>query len=327
MSAPTTSPSRRRARALAAACLTLTTVIAGCDIRVDQADPIPAAPTSEERARQETARQAQELIELASAVSTDDAELAVVVSRIEAASTTHLESLGEVWEPWPGSGPEATAYPDEENAAPAPAPGSVEPANLLEVLRGHGLAARLAAAENPGDDLGLLLASVSVSRSLYVAALAEALGEASESETSLVWADPSLPESLDEEAADAADAGRAVYELIGARGSGESRSESLTRATDLERIARAAGAPHEVVRDLSAAGGPQAASRDLAALAEHDLTVALIGTIGRGTDIADASMVLVAATDAALRAQELGTEFPDLPGIERATIPAAGSGT
>src|SRR5699024_1125541 len=95
------------------------------------------------------------------AVREEDADdVHAVLVAVESAAAAHHQAVGGVWEPWPGAGPQATAYPSDGTPAPPP-PTPAGAAEVLDLLEEGAAQARAAALADTGS-LGQVLASVAI---------------------------------------------------------------------------------------------------------------------------------------------------------------------
>ncbi|MBD8060789.1 DUF4439 domain-containing protein [Oceanitalea stevensii] len=299
-------------RALGAALLAALT-LTGCGVRLET--PPPEVPTADagEESRQDAALVAAQLRDAAGAAATDDgADVGEVLTAVEEASAEHHEALGGVWEPWPGAGPDATAYP-EDPTAPAPA-AAATPQEVLELLEEGAATAREDALAHDGE-LGQLLAAVAISRTWLAADLARALSVDAERLPAEPQPAPE-PGTVDTETSRAVDAARYAFEVVAARSSGGQREAAAVRAEQLALVAGAV-APEEdereVAYDVSDAADAEAPERALAGAAELDVLGAYVALLG--TPVEDRETVLDAATYAAGQARSWDTALPALPGL------------
>ena len=314
---PVAHHGRARAVRLAAAVLAAVS-LAGCGVRLDTPPPeVPVADATEE-ARQGAARESAQLHALAVAAraATDDAATGEVLIAVESAAAEHHAALGGVWEPWPGAGPEATAYPGESpSPSETPDAGEATPQAVLDLLEESAAAARQSALEQSGE-LGALFAAVAISRDRLAADLAEALGTSVQALTAEPLPLPA-PGSLDPETSRTLDAARYALEVVAARSSGDQRTAAAERAAYLAEVAGAV-APEEDIRDvaydLSVAADSETPERDLAAAAEHDVVRAYV-TLLTADDGVDREAVFAAALHAAREVRSWGGALPELPGL------------
>lgn len=298
-------PGRRALGAALLAALTLT----GCGVRLET--PPPEVPTADavEEVRQDAALVAAQLRDAAGAAATGDG-VGEVLSAVATASAEHHEALGGVWEPWPGAGPGATAYPDDP-ATPGPVP-SVTPQEVLALLEEGAADAREGALTHDGE-LGQLLAAVAISRTWLAADLARALSVESE-RLPAAPQPPPVPGTVDAQTSRAVDAARYAFEVVAARSSGAQREAAVTRAEQLALVAGAV-APEEDEREVAydVSDATDGATRALAGAAELDVLGAYVALLG--TPVEDRETVLDAATYAAGQARSWDTALPALPGL------------
>lgn len=301
----------------AGAALLVGLALAGCGVRIET--PPPAVPVADaaEQARQDAARTAEQLRAAAAAAGVSaDADLTPVLTAVEAASAEHRTALGGVWAPWPGAGPDATAYPGPD-ATPSPTPTGEDatPADVLGLLEEAALAAHDAAVAHDGD-LARLLGAVAISRTYLAQDLAAALGEEASGLPAAPLAAPG-PGELDPDTSVALDAARYALEVVAARTTGAERTRAVERADHLEEVASAV-APEddrrEVAYDITAAAqGTATSEHALAATAELDVVRAYIALLA--ADGARRADVLAAAVDAAAAARSWSATLPALPGL------------
>lgn len=301
-------------RALVAVLLVVM-ALTGCGVRLDT--PPPEVPTADatEQARQDAARAAADIhraAQVARAALPGDDGLGAVLIAVETASTEHHAALGGVWEPWPGSGPDATAHP-EARPSPSPTAEAVDasPATVLGLLEESAAAAREGALTHDGD-LGRLLAAVAISRTYLAADLAGALS----APTDMLPAEPlpaPEPGTVSPETSRSLDAARYAFEVVAARSSGGQRDAAVARATHLAEVADGVD-PDEDRRDVAyditrAVDGDRA----LAAAAELDVVRAYVATLAEPDG--DREAVLAAATHAAGQVRSWDGTLPPLPGL------------
>ncbi|WP_152192891.1 ferritin family protein [Georgenia satyanarayanai] len=297
-------------RALAAALLAALT-LTGCGLRLET--PPPEVPTADavEQARQDAAVVAAQLRAAAGAATTGG-EAGEVLAAVRAAAAEHHAALGGVWEPWPGAGPEATAYPDGP-ATPAPTPAAT-PEQVLDLLEEGAAAARADALDHDGE-LGRLLAAVAISRTWLAVDLARALSVEAERLPAAPQPAPA-PGTIDPQTSRAVDAARYAFEVVAARSSGAQREAAVTRAEQLGLVAGAV-APEEdereVAYDVGDIAGTATPERALAGAAELDVVAAYVALLGTAAE--DRETVLDAATYAAGQARSWDTALPALPGL------------
>ncbi|MEE6272700.1 hypothetical protein V2J56_04975 [Georgenia sp. MJ206] len=351
MPAHTPSPRPRAARTAARAGtgVLILTLLAGCGVRLETPPPTIPSPPAAEVLRQDVALEARDLTaRSASALSaggTSDA-VADALTDVEEAATAHLAALDGVWEPWPGSGPDATAPPTAAPGAGSPGPGgapgaaaggagataagAATPADVLALLVAGARTAH-DAARGPGETAPLL-AAVAISRTYAAVDLAAALG--TEADVPLgtplpdpggagaqagAGADADLP-AVGAETVHALDAGRYAFEVVAARTSGRERDAALARAAHLAGVVRAVGdgaepVAYDVTGPLGSPLAGQTPERSLAAVAELDLVTAWVGELASVTDLAQRAAVLDAAHHAAGQARSWGATLPALPGL------------
>ncbi|HLS49116.1 MAG TPA: hypothetical protein VK024_03915 [Actinomycetaceae bacterium] len=334
------SAARAALYVLGVAALVLTS---GCSVRL--ATPEPEVPLADEaeRLRQSAARTSAELARLAEGVAAADVDEATrrAARAVGEASMQHVAALGGVWEPWPGAGPEATAYPADPTETPsagrspddptdAPSPGyspaaPTTAANDLAAALHQGITeARDQAIAASSSAAAELYGAIAVRRLWAGHDLAAALGEPAPA--------PPAPPDPDELAAlfDASlaarvDGARFAFEVVAARSQGDQRQSALERVAELEQLAAQAStdvtAPvYDVqapVREAPTASSEAASSATaaLAAQAELDVLAALVAAIGPAPSAARDG-VLAAAERAALAARSWGAEPPPLPGLQ-----------
>lgn len=292
--------------------------LAGCSVRWDTPPPQVPSGDAAETVRQDAAREAAELVALAAAVTADDATTAVL-AEVQAASQVHLDSLGGVWEPWPGAGPDATAYPTERPSPSAP-PGQATAGEVLDALTAGAAAAREAARATPGE-LGQLLGSVAISRTFAAVDLAAALGEPVPDLPAAPL--PTPAENLDAATVQVLDAARYAFEVVAAQSSGPQRESAVERAGELGVLAATPVAgedlrevAYDVTDALSSAPQGSTPQRHLAAQAELDVMTALLALLGStGAPLPSADDLLAAATYAAGQARSWDATLPALPGL------------
>ena len=323
------APGRARARAVVVGVLLLTVLLTACGVRLETPPPEVPEAGVEEEVRQRAALTATAIHEAASAALADPsaqgasgADLRTALLAAEAAATVHHQALGGMWEPWPGAGPEATAYPTDgvtngsgTTTAP-PAAGSPSPGELLDLLEGGAREARQAALAHPGD-LGRLLASLAISRTFLAADLAAALSAPAEPLSAEPLSEPA-PGTIDPATSRAVDGARYAMEIVAARSSDEQRDTARARAAHLLRVAEAVAPEHdtrEVAYDIGdvAAGEGTTSERALAAAAELDVVGAYLHLLG--TDWPDREAALAAATHAAAQVRAWDGVLPVLPGL------------
>ncbi|MEE6280308.1 hypothetical protein [Georgenia sp. MJ170] len=292
-------------------------LLAGCSLRWDTPPPEVQAPDAAEVARQAAATQSATLAGLA--VPDGDDAAAAVLADVAVDAEAHLAALGGVWEPWPGAGPGATAYPTAPPAPSAAPPLTAEQA-LTTLVDGAGSAGEAAAAA-PGE-LGRLLAAVSVSRTFAAADLAAALGVAPPPSAGAPLPAPAA--GLDAPTVQALDAARYAFEVVAAQSSGGARETAVERATELGALA-ASEVPGEDLREvaydvstvLAAAPEGTTPQRHLAAQAELDVMTAFLARLASAdaAPLPDAAALVAAATHAAGQARSWDAELPALPGL------------
>ncbi|MFC4556088.1 hypothetical protein [Georgenia faecalis] len=299
----------RRAAAVAAVFL-----LTGCGVRVDSPPPTVPSPGPAEVARQDAATSATELAAAATAAgAAADATTREVLTRVADAARVHAEALGGVWEPWPGSGPGATAPPEEtasETASTTPPAAGAQPADVLAALAAGAWQAWDAATSPDAstDGRAALLGAVALSRTHAATELAAALGEGP----------PDLPAgaplaTVPPAARDAVDAARYAYEVVAARSSGAQREACLERARSLATLAgRPGGTVYDVTGPLASPSPGLSPEATLAAEAELDLVTAFLAELDAAAP-AERAELLAAALDAADRARAWGLRLPALP--------------
>ncbi|WP_324653065.1 hypothetical protein [Georgenia sp. H159] len=298
-------------RALAAALLAAV-ALTGCGVRLDTPPPEVPVADATEQARQDAARAAADLhgaAQAARATLTGDEALSAVLTAVETTSTEHHAALGGVWEPWPGSGPEAT-HPAPQTA-PAPTAEAVDasPAAVLALLEESAAAAREGALAH-GGDLGRLLAAVAISRTYQAADLARALSVPAETLPAAPLPAPE-PGTVPADTSRALDAARYALEVVAARSSGGQRAAAVARAEHLSEVAGGVDPEadrRDVAYDITGAEG-----RSLAAAAELDVVRAYVAALAE--EDADREAVLAAATHAAGQARTWDGTLPPLPGL------------
>lgn len=301
----------RPVRALVAAVVAAAT-LTGCGVRLDTPSPELPVADAVELARQDAASAAAELRAAAGAARASlgpGEEVGEVLTTVENAAAEHLDALGGMWEPWPGAGPEATAYPDEQTTSP-PADTDASPADVLALLEESAAAAHAGAVAHAGE-LGPILASVAISRTFLAGDLAAALT----TEARTLPAEPLPPPepgTVSPDTSRALDAARYALEVVAARSSGDERSAAAERADDLAEIA-AAVAPEEDRRDVAYDITAADDDRALAAAAELDVVRAHVASLAEADEDRDA--VLAAATHAAGQARSWDGTLPALPGL------------
>lgn len=303
-----------------AAALALVLLLTGCSLRWDSGPPPVPEPSPAEQARQAAAEEAAVLVELAAAPRVQG-EAARLVAEVGEAAAIHLDALGGRWEPWPEATapPLSTPAPSEESERPAPGTDDVDAHDVLEALAAAAETAREAALAQP-DQLGLLLASVSLSRTFAAADLAAALGVEGLAVDEVWSPEPALPEAADgwqPVTLQAVDGARYAFEVVAARSSQQAREIAESRATELESLVTASGsreAAYDVGSVLAQAPADEPAHRYLAAHAELDLMTAFLGELGT-TDGPEAPELLAAAAHAASQARAWDAELPALPGL------------
>ncbi|PYF99894.1 protein of unknown function [Georgenia satyanarayanai] len=301
-------PARRALGAALLAALTLT----GCGVRIETPPPVVPTADAVEQARQGAALAAAELRDAAAVATDDGGDLEQVLAAVEAASAEHHEALGAVWEPWPGAGPEATAYPEDPTTPEAAPPAT--PQQVLDLLEESAAAAREDALDHDGE-LGQLLAAVAISRTWLAVDLARALSVEAERLPAAPQPAPA-PGTVDPRTSRSVDAARYAFEVVAARSSGAQRDAAVARAEQLGLVAGAV-APEdderEVAYDVSDVAGTERPERALAGAAELDVVgayVALLGTAAEGRE-----RLLDAAAYAAGQARSWDTALPALPGL------------
>ncbi|WP_413450623.1 hypothetical protein AA0Y32_03160 [Georgenia phoenicis] len=294
-------------RARLGAALLVALTLTGCGVRLET--PPPEVPTADavEQARQDAALVAAQLRDAPGAASTD-ADVQEVLEVVGSASAEHAEALGGVWEPWPGAGPDATAYP-QDPATPEPT-ATASPEEVLDLLEEGAATAREDALTHDGE-LGRLLASVAISRTWLATDLARALGTEAERLPAEPLPAPE-PGTVDPATSRAVDAARYAFEVVAARSSGAQREAAVERAEQLARVAGAV-APEEDERDVAYDVSGATSERALAGAAELDVVGAYVALLG--TPAADREAVLSAASYAAGQARSWDTALPALPGL------------
>jgi len=307
-------PRPRRARVWVTAAL-LALVLAGCGVRLDSAPPTAPSPDPQEQVRQQAARSAADLYAAAQAArdTTEDDAVRDALLAVEQAASAHHHALGGVWEPWPGSGPEATTYPGADPAAPTPTPTATAQ-DVLGLLESTASDAQSASLEQVGLEDGgvaVLLGSIAISANYLAADLAGALGgEASQLPAAPLPAP--APGSIDADTSRLVDGARYAFEVVAARSSGAQRDAASERAGQLAAVGDAVQ-PEEDTRQVAYDISGTTSDRDLAGLAELDVVGAYL-TVLDG-DPGDPAAVLAAATYAAGQARSWDVTLPALPGL------------
>lgn len=293
-------------------------LLAGCGVRLDTPPPQVPAPDAAEQVRQDAARAAGDLHALARSARTaagDDAALTEVLITVESAAAEHHAALGGVWEPWPGAGPEATDHPGPD-AVPAAPPTAEDagPQDVLALLEDSAAAAHAGALTHAGD-LGRLLASVAISRSVHAEDLAGVLGGRAQTLPAEALPVPE-PGAIDPETSRDVDAARYAFEVIAARSSGDERAAALERSGQLEQVAGAVDPEQdqrEIAYDITGSGQEPPSNGSLAAAAELDVLRAYVALLaGEGED---RQAVLAAAAHAGEQARSWDGALPALPGL------------
>ncbi|GAA4423487.1 hypothetical protein GCM10023169_19200 [Georgenia halophila] len=293
---------------------------AGCGLRLDTAPPEAPNPDPAEELRQEAAARTATLAATVGGV-TDPEDGAAVLERVAVHADVHLDALGGVWVAWPGGAPEGATPPPPPPTAPVDDPSA---ADVVELLATGASEAREAAVAAPTEDLAVLLASVSLSRSRGAADLATAVGAPPvEPAAAPMNRDTLLARGVDGPTVQVLDQARYAYEAVAARTSEVSRESAKARADHLQLlvdVAIEAGAPDARLGVYSLPGADEEAGLNAeqaaAVRAETLLLEHWLFSLGR----ADADLrpaLLDAAAAAAARILEWGGTLPALPGLPR----------
>lgn len=338
-------PSRRLAAL--AALLACATALGGCaDLRLETPPPPTPTPDAVEVVRERTASDATRLAALATeaAVSAPEA-IAPVLGRLAEVSLAHAEAFGGVYDPFPGATPEPASSPDVgagATVAPTPTPPPADAAAVLEALTTAATTARTDADAAPDGDLGRLLASVWVSRTLLAETLAAAVAAGTDppGEPAPAPTPPAVPAEtpLGVEVADIAtlvvseDAAGLVWEVVAARSADAARADAEARAA-LHRdraeawataagLARTAADPRLAAYDLPEALVVAGATAETMATVTGEVEAALGVTYTSLLARADAGArgpLLDAMLDQVRRGLLVGAPVPAFPGLpERA---------
>lgn len=360
---PLVSPARarraasRRTRttgraATVAGLLACATVLGGCaDLRLETPPPPTPTPDAVEIVRERTAADATELAALATEASLSAPEaVATVLGRVAEVSLAHAEAFGGVYDPFPGATAEPTATPDSPDVgagatvAPTPAAPPADAAAVLDALTAAAGTARTDADAAPDGDLGRLLASVWVSRTLLAETLTAAVATAAPPEAAATPTPaPAAPEvpaepPLGVDAADLAtlvtseDAAGMVWEVVAARSADAARADATARAAlhrdRAEDWAVAAGlartdadprlAAYDLPEELVVDGATPEAMAAVTTEVEAALGVTYTSLVARA-DAGARGPLLDAMLDQVRRGLAAGAPTPAFPGLpERA---------
>jgi hypothetical protein len=161
-----------RALRLAVAVVAATLVLAGCGLRLETPPPMAPSPDAREVARSRSVDDAREVARSArGAMTTSNAAVAEVLTRVAAFSDEHAAELGGVYD----SGL-ATPAPHEATTAATPTSGAADPHQVLALLATTALTASSDAATVTDGELARLLASIAAARARLAGQLAGALG-------------------------------------------------------------------------------------------------------------------------------------------------------
>lgn len=335
----------RPARRLAAVgVLAGALALGGCaDLRLETPPPPTPTPDAVEVVRERTAADATELAALATeaALSAPEA-VATVLGRVAETCLAHAEAFGGVYEPFPPTTPGATASPGVgAGATVAPTPPPADAAAVLDALTAAAAAARTDADAAPDGDLGRLLASVWVSRTLLGDTLAAAVAAGgTEAAPAPIATPPAVPGEppLGVDAADlgllirSEDAAGLVWEVVAARSADAVRADAEGRAT-LHRdraedwavatdVARTDADPRLAAYDLPAELIVDGATPDAMAAVTTDVEAALgvlYASLVARADPGARGPLLDAMLDQVRRGLAAGAPTPAFPGLpERA---------
>lgn len=294
------------------ACLLLLLLTAGCSLRLAAPEPVPPTADEGEELRQAAARSAAEVHRLANAVAAVGGPEAASAEAIAEASAYHLDVLGGVWEPWPGAGPEATAYP-----GPSPRPShtavtaTATPGDLhREVVRAATEAREQALAAAEGE-AAIVYGAIALRRMWASHDLAEVSGQSVDPwPTATLTA---LPADVDDATLSRLDAARFAFEVVAARSRGQQRDDAERRAEELRELVGSASARRvDAVFDVSAAVTQPS---QLAATAELDVVAGYLMAMG-SVAASQRAELFDAAAAAAGGARSWGATPPALLGLE-----------
>ena len=327
-------PPRRRERLLAVgAVVALTSLLAGCGLRLETPPPAPPTPDANETARERAGADALGLEVLAAAPGGNPADPATSIrATVVALSGEHRDQLGSGDRSHPATPAPTTGPSGVPTTAATAKPAGTTPDVVARLVQ-TASNARTDAATVPAGPLARLLGSVSAARLLLARELAAAVGESPAPELAAVTVPESVPAGLAPSALSAlvADEDEAGYgfEVIAAKLSDGARSRALDRAAvhriraeqwaRLAKVAQTRLDPRRAAYALPAGLDDPAVATALAQSLEQSLATSYASLVA-GAEPKSRLTLLDALTEATAAAVAWGAPVPAFPGLpERAT--------